>query len=75
MTDISNKSPTYQTLQNLLTQKSPITRFQQIKDREAKELYEQQNPPLPPTVTTEKTRVSSSVKASGTFDGFSSCIQ
>lgn len=64
MSDIPNKSAAYQTLESLLLQKSPITRFQQIKDREAKDLHEQQTVPVLPPVATEKTRVSSSVKSS-----------
>ena len=64
MIDISNKSVAYQTLESLLLQKSPITRFQQIKDREAKDLHEQQTAPVPRPASTEKTRVSSSVKSS-----------
>ena len=70
MNDINTKSLIYQTLQNLLRQKSPMTRFQQIKDREAKDLHEQQTGPPLPAVVTEKTRVSSSVKASGIFNPF-----
>ena len=64
MIDISNKSIAYQTLESLLLQKSPITRFQQIKDREAKDLHEQQTGPVPPPASSEKIRVSSSVKSS-----------
>jgi hypothetical protein len=64
MNDISVKSPIYQSLETLLLQKSPLIRFQQIKEREAKELYDQQPIQITQqTVTDQKTRVTSSVKS------------
>ncbi len=62
MNDISNKSPIYQTLENLLLQKSPTNRFQQIKEREAKELLDQQTISASQPIIPDKTRVASSVK-------------
>ncbi len=62
MNDISNKSPIYQTLENLLLQKSPTNRFQQIKEREAKELLDQQTISVSQPIIPDKTRVTSSVK-------------
>ena len=67
MNDLSTKSPVYQTLQNLLLQKSPITRFQQIKEREAKELLEQQSIPVPTPIIPEKARSTSNVKGTSKF--------
>jgi len=67
MNDISIKSPNYQLLETLLLQKNPTIRFQQIKEREARELYDQQPVQvLQPTIP-EKTRISSSVKSLSSF--------
>jgi hypothetical protein len=40
MSEISTKSIEYQSLETLLMQKNPSIRFQQLKEREAKELHE-----------------------------------
>lgn len=68
MNDLSTKSPIYQTLENLLLQKSPTARFQQIKDREAKELHDQQPISVPQPIVPEKTRSTSNVKPTSEFD-------
>ncbi|CAF3483376.1 unnamed protein product [Rotaria sp. Silwood1] len=72
MNDISTKSPEYQSLEALLAQKSPLFRFQQFREREAKELFDLQSiqpsqqlqQPIPEKTTnvSEKTRVPSSAK-------------
>jgi len=62
MNDISTKSSAYQTLENLLLQKSPTTRFQQIKEREAKDLHDQQSIPVAQPIVPEKNRTTSNVK-------------
>jgi len=59
MNDISRKSPEYQSLETLLIQKNPLIRFQQVKERENKELLD---PQLIQSSLTEKTRTSSSMK-------------
>lgn len=67
MNGITTNSLIYQSLENLLIQKNPSSRFQQIKDREAKDLLDQQQQQqsLQTSQQTiqEKTRVSSSVKS------------
>jgi hypothetical protein len=67
MNDIPTKSPIYQSLEALLMQKSPSIRFQQFKEREAKELLDQQQqqqPIQPPQqIIPEKTRAASTVKS------------
>jgi hypothetical protein len=68
MSDISIKSPIYQSLQALLFQKNPSIRFQQFKEREAKELLDQQQPVQVPQQSIpekqpEKIRAASSVKS------------
>jgi len=67
MNDISIKSPNYQLLESLLLQKNPTIRFQQIKEREAKELYDQQPIQVSQPTITEKIRVASSVKSISSF--------
>jgi hypothetical protein len=67
MNDISIKSPNYQLLETLLLQKNPTIRFQQIKEREARELYDQQPVQVPQPTIPEKTRISSSVKSLSSF--------
>ncbi|CAF0866619.1 unnamed protein product [Rotaria sp. Silwood1] len=72
MNDISTKSPEYQSLEALLAQKSPLFRFQQFREREAKELFDLQSiqpsqqlqQPIPEKTinVSEKTRVPSSAK-------------
>jgi UDP-3-O-[3-hydroxymyristoyl] glucosamine N-acyltransferase len=72
MDDISTKSSEYQSLETLLIQKSPPVRFQQVRERESKELFDAQTihptqqlqPSLPEKATniSEKTRIGSSVK-------------
>ena len=42
MNEISVKSAEYQSLETLLIQKSPVTRLQQYREREAKELLDLQ---------------------------------
>jgi len=59
MNDISRKSPEYQSLETLLLQKNPSIRFQQIKERENKELLD---PQLIQSSLTDKTRIGSSIK-------------
>jgi hypothetical protein len=59
MNDISRKSPEYQALETLLIQKNPSIRFQQVKERENKELLD---PQLIQSSLTEKTRTGSSMK-------------
>lgn len=72
MNDISTRSLEYQSLENLLIQKNPSNRFQQIKDRETKELFDQQSiqtsqqlqPILPEKSTniSEKSRTNTNTK-------------
>lgn len=64
MNEISYKSAVYLALESLLLQKNPMIRFQQIKEREAKDLYDQQPIQISQPSIPEKTRVSSSVKSS-----------
>ncbi|CAF3894964.1 unnamed protein product [Rotaria sordida] len=73
MNDISTKSSEYQSLETLLAQKNPLYRFQQLREREAKELLDLQL--IPPsqqlqqsisektTNISEKTRIPSSAKS------------
>jgi hypothetical protein len=67
MSDIPTKSPVYQTLENLLLQKSPTARFQQIKDREAKDLHDQQSVSGAQPVIPDKSRSTSNVKPTSKF--------
>jgi hypothetical protein len=67
MNDISIKSPIYQSLETILLQKNPTTRFQQIKEREAKDLYDQQTIQVSQPIIPEKTRITSSVKSLSLF--------
>jgi hypothetical protein len=71
MNDISTKSHEYQLLETSLIQKNPSNRFQQIRERESKELLDSQLfQPSQPTMldksisTSEKTRAGSSLKTS-----------
>ncbi len=59
MNDISRKSLEYQSLETLLLQKNPSIRFQQVKERENKELLD---PQLIQSSLTDKTRIGSSMK-------------
>ena len=69
------ESPLYQELQNLLLQKSPVTRFQQIREREAKELLDQQQSiQMSQQTIVEKPRTSSSVKSSSSIIKLFSCL-
>ena len=68
MNAISIKSPIYQSVEKILLQKSPTLRFQQVKDRETKDISEP--PPIhlsQPTIP-EKTRTTSSAKSSSLSD-------
>lgn len=72
MNEISVKSAEYQSLETLLIQKSPVTRLQQYREREAKELLDlQTQTTAQPAQTTlaeknitipDKTRAGSSLK-------------
>jgi hypothetical protein len=67
MNDISSKSSEYQSLESLLVQKSPSVRFQQIRERDNKELLDAQ--PIQQTLLEkglnipDKTRAGSSIKS------------
>ncbi|CAF4330519.1 unnamed protein product, partial [Adineta steineri] len=67
MNDISIKSPDYQSLETILTQKNPSTRFQQFKERETKELLDQQSTQssqqLQPSVPDKTTNISEKTRA------------
>jgi hypothetical protein len=67
MNDISIKSPIYQSLEALLLQKNPTIRFQQIKEREAKDLLDQQPVQVSQPILPEKTRLPSTVKPTSSF--------
>lgn len=70
MDDISTKSVEYQSLETLLMQKSPSARFQQLKERETKELLDaQSNQSLSDKTAnnSDKMRVGSSVKTASQF--------
>ncbi|CAF3585357.1 unnamed protein product, partial [Rotaria sp. Silwood2] len=65
------KSSEYQSLETLLAQKSPLFRFQQFREREAKELFDLQSiqlsqqlqqPISEKTNISEKTRILTSAK-------------
>ncbi|CAF1194477.1 unnamed protein product [Rotaria sordida] len=64
MNGISVKSSIYQSLETLLTQKNPLIRLQQIKEREAKELLEQQQASqVSQPIIPEKPRAASSIRS------------
>ncbi|CAF3653656.1 unnamed protein product [Adineta steineri] len=67
MNDISIKSSDYQSLETILTQKNPSTRFQQFKERETKELLDQQSTQssqqLQPSVPDKTTNISEKTRA------------
>ncbi|CAM2720587.1 unnamed protein product [Rotaria socialis] len=65
MNDVSTKSANYRSLETLLTQRNPSTRLQRIKDRDAKELMDQQHQTIQVSqqIVPEKTRASSSTKS------------
>jgi hypothetical protein len=74
MNDISIKSADYRSLETLLNQKNPSIRFQQFKEREAKELHEltlSTSQQIQPTLsdklanTLEKARAGSSLRMTG----------
>ena len=65
------KSPIYQSLESLLLIKNPSVRFQQIREREAKELLEQQQSlQVSQQTIIEKPRTSSSVKSTSSIMRF-----
>jgi len=74
MNDISTKSVEYQTLESLLIQKNPSIRFQQFKEREAKELLDSTAQQLQATLSEktsnalERARAGSSLKMTGEFN-------
>ncbi|CAF3813283.1 unnamed protein product [Rotaria magnacalcarata] len=65
MNDVSTKSAIYRSLETLLTQKNPSTRLQRIKERDAKELMDQQHQTIQVSqhIIPEKARASSSTKS------------
>ncbi|CAF1184041.1 unnamed protein product [Rotaria sp. Silwood1] len=64
MKDISVKSSIYQSLETLLFHKNPLIRLQQIKEREAKELLEQQqSTQVSQPIIPEKPRATSSIRS------------
>ena len=55
MKNISMDSPSYRTLESILQQKNPSTRFLQVKERELKASIEQNQPnPTVPPINVEK---------------------
>ncbi|CAF2496601.1 unnamed protein product [Rotaria sp. Silwood2] len=64
MNDISVKSSIYQSLEILLRQKNPLIRLQHIKEREAKELLDQQqSSQVSQPIIPEKPRATSSIRS------------
>jgi len=63
MHGIQTKSSTYQSLENLLNQKNPLNRIQHIKERDAKDLFDQQPSQASQQTLADKPRPTASVKS------------
>ena len=67
MNGILTNSPNYQTLETLLNQKNPLHRIQQIRERDAKDFYDQPTSQASQPTLVERPRAASSVKSSSSF--------